>query len=150
MSMNRRTFLTGTVGLTSGVSGCLGKAALETTDHETEFISEIEDRDVEVRGMEVDDDIVTVEYESENTNDDLADVAMAFVEQINAGWDVDRLDGIARQEPDLAWYAEAVWAREYLEGEITAGEYGDRINETLAPTVVIEGDEDRSANGSET
>ena len=100
--------------------------------------------------MAVEDAGVTVEYESKNTDDDLANVAMAFVERIDAGWDVDRLDGIARQEPDLAWYAEADWAREYLEGEITAGEYGDRINETVAPTVVIENDGGSTANATET
>lgn len=100
--------------------------------------------------MAVEERSVTVEYESESTDDDLANVAMAFVERIGAGWDVDRLDGIARQEPDLAWYAEADWAREYLEGEITAGEYGDRINETLSPTVVIEDGGSGTANETET
>lgn len=116
-----------------------GSGCLEETNHQAELKEEIERRGVGVIAMELSDGIVTVEYESENTNDDLANVAMAFVDRVADGWQVDQLDGIARDETDLAWHAEAVWAREYLDDKITAAEYGNRISETLAPAVVVGG-----------
>lgn len=66
---------------------------------------------------------------------------MAFVERIGDGWAVDRLEGLARSDPGMVWHAEAEWAREYLDGEIEASEYGQRISETMEMTVILD-DED--------
>lgn len=56
---------------------------------------------------------------------------MAFVERIDDGWEVDRLEGLARAEPEMVWHAEAEWAQAYFDGEIEASEYRRRISETM-------------------
>ena len=148
--MNRRSFIATAVGSAAavGFAGCLGE-----TDHQTELRSEIESRGVTVTGMELNDGLVRVGYESssESLNDDLAEVAMAFVERVGDGWEIDRLEGIARAEADMVWHAEAEWATEYLNDEIEAGEYGQRISETMEQTIIVGGgDEDMEADGNET
>ena len=115
-----------------------------TDDHEShieELTAEMERRDVSVRGAERREDSIIVDYDSENLDDDLAEVAIAFVERIDGGWGIDRLKAIALGETDQSWHAEAEWAKAYLDSEIEASEYGQRINKTLKRILVFE-DED--------
>lgn len=146
--MNRRSFLV-TVSSTTvvGITGCLGE-----TNYQNRLRSEIESRGVTVTGMELNDSTVRVGYESssESLNDDLAEVAMAFVEHIDDGWEVDRLEGLARAEPEMVWHAETEWAQAYLDEEIEASEYGRRISETMEQTLILEGDGDSESNENET
>ena len=153
--MNRRRFLGGTATAAAlGAAGCVGEAALGSTDHRNELRSEVEARGVEVRGLEViENDLVRLGYTAESDDDDLANVAMAFVERIADGWNVSRLQGLAHNEgaSDMTWYVEAEWARQYLDGEIEAAEYGQLISETLEQTLIIEDEEElEAADGNRT
>ena len=139
--MKRRSFLAGTATAAAvGTAGCVGEAALGRTDHRSELRTEVEGRGIEVRGLEVENRLVRLGYTSETANDDLAEVAMAFVERVADGWNVARLRGLAHSEEgsDMTWFVEAEWAREYINGEIEASEYGQRISETLERTLIIE------------
>ena len=142
--MKRRSFLSLAGGTAATASaGCLGE-----TDHRAELEAEIERRGVTVTGTDLDDDLVRVGYESstETSNDDLAEIAMAFVERIDDGWGIDRLEGVAHADPDLVWYTESAWAREYLGEEIDASEYGARISETIETTLVLDGEDAPTAS----
>ena len=75
---------------------------------------------------------------------------MAFVERIDDGWEVDRLEGLARAEPEMVWHAEAEWAQAYFDGEIEASEYRRRISETMEQTLILEADGDSESNENET
>lgn len=149
--MNRRRFLSGTATAAAiGAAGCVGEAALGRTDHRNELRSEVEDRGVEVRGLEViEGELVRLGYTSESANDDLAEVAMAFVERVDAGWTVSRLQGLAHsdEDSDMTWFVEVEWARQYLDGEIDASEYGQLISETLEQTLIIEDEDELEAAG---
>lgn len=140
--------------MAASTAGCLGRGRAGRTvpdnpsfpadDHDShvaELTAEIERREVRVRDTEVRDDAVVVDYDSEDLNDDLAEVAMAFVERIAGGWGIERLDAIARDDSNYSWYAEAEWAHAYLDEEIDAAEYGNRISDTLQATLVVEDDE---------
>jgi hypothetical protein len=146
--MNRRSFLATAAGTTAAsLAGCLAE-----NDHLSALETEIESRGVTVTGMELNDGLVRVAYESssESANDDLAEVAMAFVERVDDGWRIDRLEGLARASPDMVWHAEAAWAREYLDGAIEAGEYGQRISETMEQTLILDEGDGGGLNGTET
>ena len=147
--MNRRTFITATgSAIGAGLAGCLEDtgvtAAGSDEQHVEELRSDVDDRGVEVHAVELDDDVVTVEHGYEKPNDAVANVAMAFVDRVAAGWDVDRLEGYlgAEDETDYTWHAEAEWAQAYADGEIGPDEYGQRISGTVA--VVVGGDEEFS------
>ena len=157
--MNRRTFLAGagSVGLLS-MAGCLGEDDGRTVsdnpefppdDHENhiaELQSEMEHREVDVDEIELRDESVIVGYDSENFSDDLAEVSMAFVERIQGGWGVDRLEAVGRGEAAMSWHAETEWAEQYLDEEIDAEEYGDKINDTVEH-MLLGGDGDDAPDG---
>ena len=147
--MNRRTFITATGSVIgAGLAGCLEDtevtAAGSDEQHVEELRSDVDDRGVEVHSVEVADAILTVQHGYEKPNDAVANVAMAFVDRVAQGWDVDRLDGYLRADggTDYTWHAEAEWAQAYADGEIGPDEYGQRISGTVA--VVVGGDEEFS------
>ena len=161
--MHRRTLLTGiAAGAATASAGCLaggssdGPPEFESDDHQShleELGAEIERRDVELNDAAVDDGTVGVDYETsaETMNDDLAEVAMAFVERIQGGWEIDRLEAVGRGEAPTSWHAEAEWAEEYLNDEIDANEYGNKISETMERTLVLDSVDDESdAESNET
>ena len=140
--MHRRAFLAGAATATAAVTaGCLGAGEeappeYDADDHESHgdaFREELTSRDVEVNDLLFDPEEleVTVEYEHPDPQQGLAEVAMAFVERIQGGWGVDRLEAVGRGEAAMAWHAEAEWAEQYLDGEIDAEEYGGKINDTV-------------------
>lgn len=143
--MNRRTFVTALASTASaGLAGCFDDTeatAAGTDEGHTELLeTDVSDRGVEVHDVAVDeDDVVTVEHGYEKPNDAVANVAMAFVDRVAGGWNVDRLEGylIGNGGIDYSWHAEAEWAQEYADGEIGPDEYGQRIRETFA--VVVDG-----------
>lgn len=137
--MRRRTFVTAAASATTfGLAGCLDDTevtAAKTNEEHTETLrSDIDDRGVEVHEIDTDDAAVTVEHGYEKPNDAVANVAMAFVDRVAEGWDVDRLDGYlaADGSVDYTWHAEAAWAQAYADGEIDPDEYGQRISGTFA------------------
>lgn len=141
--MRRRTFLTGAATVaTVGTAGCLGGESEPQTDeeHVAALRGEIEDRGVELLGIEHADGIVEVEHGyDEDPNDALANVAMAFVDRIADDWDVERLDGYLRDDDnDWAWHAESEWAESYADGDIGPEEYGARLSETLSRVLEVE------------
>ena len=148
--MRRRTFLAG-AGVVAGASfaGCFDAtgegspnyAQDDHASHTDELRSEIERRGVDVETVEHDDPVATVKYESESANDDLAEVAMAFVERVQGGWGVDRLEAVGRGEAAMSWHAETEWAEQYLDEEIDAEEYGAKINDTVEH-MLLGGDDD--------
>ena len=104
-------------------------------EHVEELRADADDRGVEIHAVDLDDDgVATVEHGYEKPNDAVANVAMAFVDRVAEGWDVDRLDGYLRTDDsvDYTWHAEAAWAQEYADGEIDPDEYGQRISGTFA------------------
>lgn len=157
--MNRRGFLSGGVSVAISLNaGCISSGAEnrqvsnnpsypadDHSNHIDALTIEIDRRGIEVRDIERRGASVVVDYETENLNDDLAEVAMAFVERIDGGWGIEGLDAIARSDTAWAWHADAGWAQEYLDGEIDATEYGQRISGTLERTLVLEGDENGSS-----
>ena len=141
--MDRRTFVTGAVtAATLSITGCLGTedALGIDDDHLSALRTEIDDRGVDYESVELNDTIVEVEHGyDEDPNDAIANVAMAFVERITEGWDVERLEGFLRDDgSDWAWHAEAEWAREYANGEISPDEYGARLSETLTRVLEVQ------------
>ena len=140
--MDRRKFLTGagTAAVTI-TAGCLGVSEenppeYQADDHESHgdaFREELASRDVEVNDLLFDPEDLeaTVEYEHPDPQQGLAEVAMAFVERVQGGWGVERLEAVGRGEAQIVWHAEAEWAEQYLDGEIDAEEYGERINDTV-------------------
>jgi hypothetical protein len=146
--MRRRTFLTSAATTaTLALGGCLGEEPSPTDDgaqtddeHVTALRAEIDDRGVDLTNIDLDGDIVEVEHGyDEDPNDAIANVAMAFVERISEGWDVERLDGLLYdQGSDWTWHAEAEWAREYADGEIGPDEYGERLSETMSMVLETE------------
>ena len=150
--MHRRTFLTGAATATAAITaGCLGASEesppeYEADDHESHgdaFREELTSRDVEVNDLMLDPEEleVTVDYEHPEPQQGLAEVAMAFVERIQGGWGVDRLEAVGRGEAAMSWHAETEWAEQYLDDEIDAEEYGDKITDTVEH-VRLGGDED--------
>jgi hypothetical protein len=144
--MNRRAFVSGVATATAvGVAGCLGDAEESRTDdeHLARLRAEIDDRGVDHESIDVADDVVTVEHGHDGApNDAVANVAMAFVERIEDGWGVTRLEGLLHGDgADWTWHAKAEWAREYAEGEISPEEYGSRLSETMSRVLEIEGTE---------
>jgi len=145
--VRRRTFLAGlsTVAAAGG-AGCLSDGSGVATgaetdaDHVEALRTEITDRGVPVRNVDSESGVVTVEHGYDEPNDAVANVAMAFVERIADGWDVDRLEGRMRDDAgaDWAWHVEAEWATAYADGDIGPDEYARRIRETLA--MVLEAD----------
>jgi hypothetical protein len=147
--MNRRTFVSGVAAAAAvGAAGCLGGEGTSqprTDDEHLERLrTEIGDRGVDVESVELDDAVVAVEHGADGTpNDAIANVAMAFVERIADEWDVDRLEGLLHRESgDLAWHAEAEWARAYADGEISPEEYGSRLSGTTSPVLDTDTDTD--------
>ena len=135
----RRDFITGVAGISIFWSaGCLGdpveREALSDDGHLNRFRGEISDREVQLQGLELNNNIVEVEHSyDDDPNDAIANVAMAFVERIAEDWDVERLDGHLNDEGnDWTWHAEAEWAQAYADGEIDPDEYGSRLSETMA------------------
>ena len=154
--MNRRTFVSNAAIAAGAVSaGCLGgdgNGGDKPTDdgHLEAMRTAIDDRGVEFESVELDDGAVAVEHGyDDDPNDAIANVAMAFVERISGEWDVDRLEGLLRDEgTDWTWHAEAGWAQAYADGEIDPGEYGSRISETMS--MASEGErEDDPADGDD-
>jgi hypothetical protein len=67
---------------------------------------------------------------------------MAFVECIQEGWGVDRLEAVGRGETAMAWHTKTEWATQYLGGETDAEEYSDKINDTVEHMLLGGGDDD--------
>lgn len=133
--MRRRQFLAGSAATTAAaLGGCLGGE----TDHETAFRNDVEERGVTIEAMDIQEGVVELSYESSNVGEDLGAVAVAFADRVDAGWNVDKLDSIVYADQTLTWFAEADWARAFATGEMDATEYGQRIDETLAPATVID------------
>ena len=139
--MQRRTFVTAIASVaTLGLSGCLEDTevtAASDAEHTEKLRSDIDDRGVEIHEIELDDAVVDVEHGYEKPNNAVANVAMAFVDRVAEGWDVDRLDGYLSSDGgvDYTWHAEAAWAQAYADGEIDPDEYSQRISETFAVAV---------------
>jgi len=136
--MRRRQFIAGSgVTAATALAGCLGDGG---TDHRTAFRDDVESRGVTLDALALDSGVVSVEYDSDSVSDDLGAVAVAFAERVGEGWSIEKLDSIAYADQTLTWYANAAWASAYVDGEIEASEYGRRINDTLAPAVVMDDD----------
>ena len=155
--MHRRTFLTGAATATAAITaGCLGAGEeappeYEADDHESHgdaFREELTSRDVEVNDLLFDPEEleVTVDYEHPEPQQGLAEVAMAFVERIQGGWGVDRLEAVGRGEAAMSWHAKTEWAEQYLDEEIDAEEYGGKINDTVEH-MLLGGDGDDGSDG---
>lgn len=135
--MRRRQFIVGSgTAATAALAGCLGGGE----DHRTAFRDDVQSRGVTLDALVVESGVVSVEYDSDSVGDDLGAVAVAFADRVGEGWDVEKLDSIAYADRTLTWYADAAWASAYIAGDIDASEYGRRINETLAPAVVVDDD----------
>ena len=130
-------------------AGCTGRGAEEppsydSDDHENHIDalnSEIKRRDVMVEEIELQEEVVAVSYHSDNINQDLAEVAMSFVERIQGGWGIDRLEAVASGESEMTWHVESEWAEQYLDEEIDAEEYGGKINDTVEHVLLGGGDD---------
>lgn len=156
--MNRRQFILGSVSGSILVSGCLnfdGDGELPPTyppdshsEHRDEFHREVQDRGVEVLELEhrtehdgesVNEVFIRHESGIETSVDAMAEVAMAFVERIQGGWNVDNLDGLSIDEEsaNVEWRVDREWAQSYIDGDITASEFGQRINDESTPIIEI-------------
>lgn len=136
--MQRRQFLVGTgTAAATGLAGCLGAAE---KSHESSFREDVESRGVTIDTVVVEDGVV--EFAHENTGSipqEVANVAVAYADQIGTGWDVDRLEGTVYAKQDYVWHVKTEWAAKFANDEITPDEYGTKINETLKPAVVVSG-----------
>lgn len=134
--MNRRRFLlaAGAAGATT-LAGCAGG----DPDHLAEFRANLEERGLDLNGVEMhSDDVVVTEFQTTDVINDIAAAGLAYVDQVDAGWRVSRVDGLAREDVDLGWHAELGWAEAFIDGELSAQEYGTRLSETVQQVIVIE------------
>ena len=153
--MHRRRFLIGTgTAAVAFTAGCTGAGEepppeYEADDHESHgdaFREELASRNVEVNDLLLDPEEleVTIDYEHPEPQQGLAEVAMAFVERIQGGWGVDRLEAVGRGEAAMSWHVETEWAEQYLDEEIDAEEYGAKINDTVEHMLLGGGEDDGS------
>ena len=144
--MQRRAFLASvtTAGL-AGIAGCMGD-----TDHLEEYKANLDERGVDVIGAEPQsDEVVTAEISTSNSMQDIAAAALAYVDQVDAGWEVTMIEGIAREEMTLGWHVRAEWAHDLLADEIGPDEFGDLLNDTIEPVLVVGGEEEESMPADE-
>lgn len=134
--MRRRQFIVGGCGVASStLVGCLGSA---DTNHQAEFREEVTSRGIEIDELAVDTAVEISHVQQGAVNDEIAEIAVAYAGQIGSGWSVEKLDGIIYSDQDLVWHVETAWAAAYINGEISPAEYGDRINDTVKPTLVVD------------
>lgn len=103
------------------------------------FRDAIEASGYEIASLDVEDDIVVVEYYSDATDDEavreeISDVAPAFADGIDDGWEVEWLEvWLLDRDGDRAYGSYTVyagWAAEWTAGERSDDEFFDRVLET--------------------
>jgi len=139
----RRTLLgTAATAAICGVAGCIGGDGDPGTF--SRFETEIEDTNIDTVEVTYDSetDRATVSYvpRQAGNEDALADeigtIMGVFFDQVDAGWDINRLDGAllsGDEEPVAEWYAEAEWYDQLQANELTPNELSIRVLNTLSP-----------------
>jgi len=139
----RRTLLgTAVAAATCGIAGCT--ATGDDSGTFARFQSELADTEINTVEVTHDSDTgrTTVSYipHQAGNEDALANeigtIMGVFFDQIDAGWDVSRLDGnllSEDQEPAAEWYAESEWYAELQANELTPNELSIRVLNTISP-----------------
>jgi len=135
--MRRRAFLaTAAAGLPTALAGCSGDDGggdQGTIDsYRGRLGSEL---DIAVRELSVDAGVVTLDYESTHASDssewgyEVGFVSGRFGREVSDGWDVDRLEARVTGADDrtFVWEVAADLARAFVEDEIPASEFVDRV-----------------------
>ena len=135
--MQRRAFLrTAASGMSIALAGCSGNDG----DSGRGSLDSYRDRldtelDVTIRQLSVDDRVVTLQYESTHAAGssewgyEVGFVGGRFGREVSDGWAVDRLSAQVTGTDDrtLAWEVGAGLAQAFVEGEVPASAFIDRI-----------------------
>jgi len=95
-----------------------------------------------IEAIAVDDRRVTLRYVTtkqgyQQLGGQIGAIAGGFYRQVDAGWDVDRLDATIHDEEGSergTWYAKREWFEEYRNGDISADDLSLRVLDTLQQT----------------
>jgi len=141
MISRRRVLGTVSAVVSYGIAGCTEESGSGTF---AAFESQLSETSLETTAVshDSDDKTATVEYIPRNAGsedalaDEIGTIMGVFFDQIDAGWDVSRLDGILlteNQEPAADWYAEAEWYEQLQAGELTPDELSIQVLNTVSP-----------------
>lgn len=144
-TMRRRRYLAGIAVATGTVplAGCSGNgngAATVTNQgavYREAFVDAIERKDHVVREVTVETRVALTyapaEASEEGVERSIRNVARAFFDRVNGGWDVEGLDARVTIDGDLVatWNMERAWIEAYVDGDITRAELGDRVEASV-------------------
>jgi len=137
--MRRRAFLaTAASGLAIATAGCSGDDGGDSGDQGTidsyrgRLDSELE---ITIRELSAESGTVTLAYESTQVSDtsewgyEVGFVSGRFGREVSDGWNVDRLEArvTGADGRTFAWVVDAGLARAFVEDEVSASEFVDRI-----------------------
>ena len=143
-SVRRRRYLAGiAVATAAPVAGCSGEDDGATTVtnqgdiYRDAFVDAIEREDHVVATLAVDTRVdleyTPAEASEEGVGESINDVARAFFDRVNGGWDVEGLDAGVLIEGSVAatWNMERAWIEAYVEGDISREELGRRVEDSV-------------------
>lgn len=113
--------------------------SLGPADFRDAFVAAIEGNGATVDSLAVSAEIVQLDYvtgrsSAEEVSAEIGMIAGRFFDQVDRGWDVERLEATLVDgdgSPQATWFADADWLARYHDGEITAEELTTRVLETL-------------------
>ena len=146
--MERRAFMaTAAATAAAGLAGCSGDddgdgGSGRSTEEALDSYRERLDTqlDVTIQELSQSDGVVTLVYESTHVADtsewgyEVGFASGRFGRELSDGWDADRLDGTVTGADDrtFSWGVDAEDALAFVEGDVTASEFVDRIFESMS------------------
>ena len=142
--MRRRRYIAGiALATASPFAGCSSDGTGDSTDtnasavYREAFVDAIEGGDHVVRAIEV-ETRVTLSYtpaeaSESGVEESINDVARAFFDRVNGGWDVEGLSASVLIDGSVVatWNMERAWIEAYVDGDISRAELGQRVEDTV-------------------
>lgn len=120
-----------------------GESSLADDEQVLLFQTVVQQRDVDLRSIELSDDVLVVEYSitgatEEDVTEDVAILTGSYIDRVDHGLETERMD-VTVVDPDdgterANWRVEADWAEAYLAGEQTEEAVLERVYETFELT----------------
>lgn len=136
--MYRRTYLAGACLALAGCSGSEGRQRDDSEVYRSALRETLEADGITVRDITVEDAVVDLEYEpaeptEESVEESIHTTARAYYDRVYGGWEVDRLNsGVHVDETLVAtWHMESQWVQQHRDGDISRGELGEKVEETV-------------------
>jgi hypothetical protein len=145
--MRRRRYIAGIALATAApLAGCSSEGTGASTDTNTSavyraaFVDAIEGNDHVVRAIDV-ETRVTLSYtpaeaSESGVEESINDVARAFFDRVNGGWDVAGLSASVLIDGSVVatWNMERAWIEAYVDGDISREELGRRVEDSVERT----------------